>query len=103
MSEEEVSEKVMRYASGDPEREGFICAACATPVVTAVAGIFYNPKAGSKVRFCGASCRQAAYRRRRAGVAENAPIQASGGRGRSLAARRHGAPPAASPTAPPTA
>jgi hypothetical protein len=78
---------VLRYASGQPEREGFTCEACGRTVVTAVPGLFANPKPGSPARFCDRACRQAAYRRRRAGIAENAPLQRAGGRGRSLEAR----------------
>jgi hypothetical protein len=39
---------------------------------------------GSLRRFCSPACRQAAYRRRRAGAAEDAPLQRVGGRDRSL-------------------
>ncbi|MDQ6796612.1 MAG: hypothetical protein M3011_01070 [Actinomycetota bacterium] len=77
----------MRYASGDPERDGFTCGSCGRTVTTAIAGLFANPKPGSPARFCDSACRQAAYRRRRAGVAENAPLQHRGGRGRSLRSR----------------
>ena len=74
----------LRYASGGPERETFVCEACGQTVVTAVTGVFHNPKVGSPTRFCSPACRQAAYRRRRAGVAENTPLQPRGGRRRSL-------------------
>ena len=53
--------------------------------MTAVEGLFYNPTAGSKRRFCDAACRQAAWRRRKAGVAEATPLQRAGGRSRGLA------------------
>ena len=74
------SEKPMRYASG-PGRHGYHCAACGRMVVTAIDGLFHNPAFGSPARFCSAACRQAAYRRRKAGAAENMPRQPKGGRG----------------------
>jgi hypothetical protein len=74
----------MRYAS-DPVRHGYHCAACGRLVVTAIDGLFQNPDVGSPTRFCDPSCRQAAYRRRRAGAPENTPRQLTGGRNRRLA------------------
>jgi hypothetical protein len=74
----------MRYAS-PPERRGYHCAACKRFIVTALEGLFYNPDVGSPTRFCSSACRQAAYRRRRAGVAEDSPPQRTGGRNRHLA------------------
>ncbi len=74
----------MRDACEPPVREGFSCASCGRFNVTAVAGLFRQPRAGSPQRFCDPSCRQAAYRRRRAGVSEDAPRQLSGGRRRKL-------------------
>lgn len=74
----------MRDASASPRPEGFWCASCGRFKVTAVEGLFRNPPVGSPSRFCSPGCRQAAYRRRRAGVAEDAPRQHSGGRGRRL-------------------
>jgi hypothetical protein len=53
-------------------------------VVTTVEGVFSNPAVGSVQRFCSASCRQAAYRRRLSGVAEDLPRQRTAGRGRRL-------------------
>lgn len=82
------TEDTLRYAS-DPERHGYRCDACGHFVVTAVDGVFRNPATGSPARFCGAACRQAAYRRRRARVDENAPLQRSGGRSRRLAPPQH--------------
>jgi hypothetical protein len=69
-------------------------------VVTAVAGLFANPTVGSKARFCGPACRQAAYRHRAAaGVAENTPARRLGGRTRSLlGAGSARSDPAATPT-----
>lgn len=66
--------------------EAFVCACCGREVLTSMAGLFYNPKVGSPRRFCDPACRQAAYRRRQAGVPEGVPLQRRGGRGRSLRA-----------------
>lgn len=74
----------MRDASSPSAREGFTCASCGRFVVTAVDGLWHRPGVGSARRFCDPACRQAAYRRRRAGVAEDTPPQRSGGRGRNL-------------------
>jgi hypothetical protein len=74
----------MRNASSQGERETFECGCCGRVVVVEVAGVFSNPGVGSPRRFCDAACRQAAWRRRRAGVAENTPAQRRGGRGRGL-------------------
>ena len=65
-----------------------MCECCGTDTVIAVEGLFNNPKPGSPRRFCSPACRQAAHRRRQAGVAETVPAQRSGGRNRSL--RREG-------------
>jgi hypothetical protein len=74
----------MRDASDRPAREVSRCDCCGRQTVTAVDGLFRNPKPGSPRRFCSPACRQAAYRRRRAGVAESTRPQRSGGRDRSL-------------------
>jgi hypothetical protein len=74
----------MRDASETPARTGFWCATCGRFNVTAVEGLFRRRGAGSPQRFCDPACRQAAYRRRRAGVREDAPLQPRGGRGRRL-------------------
>ena len=74
----------MRDASGRPGREVVVCECCGTTVVTAMEGLFRNPAVGSARRFCSPACRSAAHRRRRAGAAEDAPRQLSGGRGRAL-------------------
>jgi hypothetical protein len=76
----------MRDASDQPVRHGFTCEACGRFRVTAVEGIFSNPEVGSPNRFCDHACRQAAYRRRKAGVPEGTPLQRQGGRGRHLKA-----------------
>jgi hypothetical protein len=70
--------------SPNPSREGFTCASCRRVVVTAVTGVFANPSVGSPARFCSPACRTAAWRRRRAGVPEDAPRQHHGGPNRSL-------------------
>jgi hypothetical protein len=67
-----------------PAREGFHCPSCDRDIVTAVEGLFRGRKSGSPQRFCSQSCRQAAYRRRKAGVAETTPGQFDGGRNRRL-------------------
>jgi hypothetical protein len=70
---------------GEPQRANFVCACCGRTVVTAVEGLYYNPAVGSKQRFCDAACRQAAWRRRKAGISEAAALQRTGGRSRRLA------------------
>ncbi len=65
------------------------CECCGTPTVIAVEGLFSNPKPGSPRRFCSPACRQAAYRRRQAGVAESTAAQRSGGRNRHLRTSQH--------------
>jgi hypothetical protein len=74
----------MRNASEHPDRHGFTRPVCGRFTVTAVDGLFTNPAAGSPRRFCSPSCRQAAWRRRRAQVDETTPLQRHGGRSRSL-------------------
>jgi hypothetical protein len=74
----------MRDASHQPDREGFTCPVCGRFIVTAIDGLWRTRRAGSGRRFCDPACRQAAYRRRRAGVAETTPRQTTGGRDRHL-------------------
>lgn len=74
----------MRDASQAPARQSFTCACCGHEVVTAIEGLFANPQVGSPRRFCDPACRQAAFRRRRAGAPEDSPLQRHGGRGRRL-------------------
>ena len=69
-------------------RSGFTCQACDHTVVTTIDGLYHNPTRGSTQRFCSPACRQAAYRRRRAGTAENTPRQHTGGRRRNLTNQR---------------
>ncbi|MDA8301192.1 MAG: hypothetical protein M0005_06525 [Actinomycetota bacterium] len=79
----------MRDASGEPRRTEFVCACCQRTITTAIEGLFYNPPVGSPQRFCSPSCRQAGWRRRRAGAPEATPLQWRGGRSRRL---RHDVP-----------
>jgi hypothetical protein len=74
----------MRNASAQPARSELTCARCGRRIITAIEGLFYNPPVGSPRRFCSPACRQAAWRRRRAGVDETAPSQLTGGRSRNL-------------------
>jgi hypothetical protein len=67
-----------------PHHDGFTCPVCGRFIVTAVVGLYRDISVGSPRRFCDAACRQAAYRRRRAGVAEDTPRQTRGGRDRAL-------------------
>lgn len=76
----------MRDASDRPDRQGFTCESCGRFVVTAIEGLWRGRVVGSTRRFCDPACRQAAYRRRQVGVAENAPRQNTGGRNRRLTA-----------------
>ena len=78
----------MRDASDPPVCQGFICESCLRFFTTGVEGLFSNPRVGSPQRFCTPACRQAAYRRRRAGVPDGTPLQRRGGRGRSLKAQK---------------
>ena len=73
---------VVRKASS--RRVGYICPPCGRFIATEVDGWSLRATRGSPPRFCSPSCRQAAYRRRQAGVAEDVALQLSGGRGRSL-------------------
>ena len=78
-----------RDASPRPERTGFTCATCGRFNITRIEGLFHRVRAGSPQRFCDHACRQAAYRRRRAGAAEDTPCSsAEGGTGGSF--RCHG-------------
>jgi MYM-type Zinc finger with FCS sequence motif len=70
-------------------RSGFTCHACGQVVVTTIEGLYHNPPVGSTQRFCSPACRQAAWRRRRAGAAEHTPRQHTGGRGRKLTNDEH--------------
>ena len=76
----------LRDASETLGREGFHCPSCNRDILTALDGVFRKRQSGSPQRFCSPSCRQAAYRRRRAGVSETVPGQFKGGRNRCLAA-----------------
>ena len=63
---------------------GFVCPPCGRFIPTEVGGMVLRSRTGSPPRFCSPGCRQAAYRRRRAGVAEDVALQLRGGRDRSL-------------------
>jgi hypothetical protein len=63
---------------------GFVCPPCGRFIPTEVDGLVLRSRTGSPPRFCSPGCRQAAYRRRRAGVAEDVALQLRGGRDRSL-------------------
>ncbi len=65
-------------------RVGFVCPPCGRFVPTSVQGVVLRDGRGSPPRFCSPSCRQAAYRRRQAGVPEDVALQFGGGRDRSL-------------------
>jgi 23S rRNA G2445 N2-methylase RlmL len=84
----------MRDASNRPDRKVSICECCGSGTIIAIEGLFSNPQPGSPRRFCSPACRQAAYRRRRAGVAESTNLQPSGGRNRNLLATEEVTPPA---------
>ena len=64
------------------ELTGIHCQCCGRKIVFSVPNAWELTERGSTRRFC--ACRQAAYRRRRAGVPENTPAQRQGGRGRGL-------------------
>lgn len=78
----------MRDAFPEPAREGFVCRPCGRFIVTAMDGRALARRRGSARRYCSAGCRQAAYRRRRAGAPEDLPLQHAGGRGRRLVGER---------------
>ena len=60
-------------------RSGFTCQACGHTVITTIQGLYDNPVVGSPQRFCSPACRQAAWRRRQAGTAENTPANTPAG------------------------
>jgi hypothetical protein len=64
---------------------GYVCPPCGRFVRTDLDGVPWRGRTGSPSRFCSPGCRQAAYRRRQAGVPEDEPLQHRGGRGRGLA------------------
>jgi len=74
----------MRDASDPPHRDGFTCPVCQRFITTDIESVYNTAKVGSPRRFCDPACRQAAYRRRRAGAPENTPRQTTGGRNRDL-------------------
>ncbi len=87
------SRNVSVTAAGErPElnRVGFVCPPCGRFVPTEVDGVVLRAGRGSPPRFCSPGCRQAAYRRRQAGVAEDVGLQLAGGRNRSLGGPKRG-------------
>lgn len=72
-----------KKASPGP-RVGFVCPPCGRFIPTVIEGVVLRAGRGSPPRFCSPGCRQAAYRRRQAGVTEDVPLQPGGGRDRSL-------------------
>ncbi len=79
----------LRDASAEPARTGFLCPTRGRFIVTAIEGWFSDRRHGSPQKFCSHTCRQRAYRRRRA---------------RDLAptARRRSSPPAQARSGPTT-
>ena len=78
---------IVTTGSGDTSRVGFVCPPCGRFIPTEIDGVAWRTRSGSPSRFCSPGCRQAAYRRRRAGVGEGVALQPTGGRRRSLAGR----------------
>ncbi|GAC1321894.1 MAG: hypothetical protein NVSMB12_22270 [Acidimicrobiales bacterium] len=66
---------------------GFICPPCGRFIRTDLDGVLWQARTGSPARFCSPGCRQAALRRRRAGVDEGVRLQQRCGRNRSLDGR----------------
>ena len=77
-----------RSAAAQPA--GFICPPCGRFVATDLDGVLWRARTGSLPRFCSPACRQAGFRRRRAGVDEGLRLQREGGRNRSLDAGHKG-------------
>ena len=67
-----------------PRRTEFACARCQRTVTTAIEGLFYNPRVGSPQCFCSPSCRQAAWRCRRAAAPKATALRWRGERSRRL-------------------
>ena len=79
-----------RIGPSEPQRVGFICPPCGRFIRTDLDGMLRRGRTGSPPRFCSPGCRQAAFRRRRAGVDEGVGLQQRGGRNRSLDAGEKG-------------
>jgi hypothetical protein len=75
-------------AEAEAARSGFVCPPCGRFIPTHIDGVLLRSHTGSAPRVCSPGCRQAAFRRRRAGVGEDAPLQHNGGRRRSLSPDR---------------
>lgn len=78
------SRKKTSSSPPEPALTGFVCPPCGRFIRTDLDGVLLPARSGSPPRFCSPGCRQAAYRRRRAGVAEDVKLQLQGGRNRSL-------------------
>ena len=76
---------IVTTGGADTSRVGFVCPPCGRFIPTEIDGVAWRTRSGSPSRFCSPGCRQAAYRRRRAGVGEGVALQPTGGRRRSLA------------------
>jgi hypothetical protein len=66
------------------ELTGFVCPPCGRFIRTDLDGVLFRARTGSAPRFCSPGCRQAAYRRRRAGAEESVRLQHRGDRRRRL-------------------
>jgi len=86
----DASSGVAQSGSPEPTPVGFICPPCGRFIRTDLDGVVWRARTGSPPRFCSPGCRQAAYRRRRAGVDEGVHLQHRGGRNRSLEPRQEG-------------
>ena len=81
---EPASRKVSPAGQPPAAVSGFVCPPCGRFIRTDLDGVLWQARCGSPPRFCSPGCRQAAYRRRQAGVAESVKLQLAGGRNRSL-------------------
>lgn len=79
-----------RTGPSEPQHTGFICPPCGRFIRTDLDAVLWRARTGSPPRFCSPGCRQAAFRRRRAGVDEGVRLQQRGGRNRSLDAGEAG-------------
>jgi len=84
---EDAAESHDACAGAETAPTGFVCPPCGRFIRTDLDGILFCSRTGSAPRFCSPGCRQAAYRRRLAGVGEDAPLQYTGGRARALSKR----------------
>jgi hypothetical protein len=87
---EDAAESGEACAGAETAPTGFVCPPCGRFIRTDLDGVLFRSRTGTAPRFCSPGCRQAGYRRRRAGVGEDAPLQHAGGRARSLSRRTSG-------------